>query len=307
MAVDFDRFLKWAKSRFPDVIVNGGEVRLPSIFFPDDDGHRLWCSPGGGKKGRPDGVYHCFKTDKKGSLVRLVERVEQCNRDDARSILNGQPSLRELEAEVEAFLNGTNGPPPEVVAPVIPTLQLPPGTNFINDLGGRDWWGQQASAYLAARKLPTDGLAVCREDRYKYRVVIPYYGRDGRLIYFNARHLGKSKAKYLGPPKECGVGKGDVVYIPYGRWPQPDELVYLCEGEFNALSLCLAELPAAACGGKNMTERQALLLSDYRLCLCLDRDTAGRSGTSFMSNAVSMLTQTRAGQKLFYVRPPIGL
>jgi DNA primase len=87
----------------------------------------------------------------------------------------------------------------------------------------------------------------------------------------------------------------------------PGELLHVCEGEFNAKSLKLSGLWAAACGGKNMTDKQLLILADYRICLCLDRDKAGKAGTTVMSNAVSMLeSATGSRDKLFVVRPPKG-
>ena len=39
MAIDFDRFLNWAESRFPTVIVKGDEVRVDSIFEEDHKQH----------------------------------------------------------------------------------------------------------------------------------------------------------------------------------------------------------------------------------------------------------------------------
>ena len=82
------------------------------------------------------------------------------------------------------------------------------------------------------------------DGRYKGRIIIPYYDKIGNLIYFNGRHLGNSKCKYLGPPKDIGVGKEDVVFMA-GKWPETGSIIYLCEGEFNAISLREAELNGA--------------------------------------------------------------
>lgn len=302
MGVSFENFRRWAEDRFSDVVVKGKEVRINSIFDPDDTNHHLWCSPSGGKKKRKFGVYHCFKTDKKGSLVKLIQIVDSCDRDDALAVLQGQSTLRDLEKRLEEFLSGpeeTKAEPPE-------SLKLPAGTFLISELGTNNWWRKKAEEYLASRKIPIDGLYVCTKAPYKFRIIIPYYDRDGNLIYWNARHMGKSSIRYLGPPKECGVGKSDVVYMA-GKWPVPGSMVFVCEGEFNAISLKLSELNGAACGGKNMDEKQALMLKDYRIVLCLDRDKAGWRGTSGMSNKVAaFLSGMSLNEKLFYVRPPQG-
>jgi hypothetical protein len=302
MAVDFDRFRRWVERRFDDVIVKGTEIRINSIFEPDDDGHHLWLSPVGGKKRRKYGVFHCFKTDRKGSLINFVQLIDHCDREDALAILKGEPTVRDLEVALEEFFAKQQ---PEEVEPPPPDLLLPYGTYLIDELKNK-WWKQKAEEYLEGRKIPTTGLYICTEHPYKSRIIIPYYDRTGKLIYWNGRHIfPQAKIRYLGPPKEVGVGKGDVIYMPGGKWPRAGELVHLCEGEFNAMSLAFSDLNAAACGGKNMNDKQAIMLADYRLVLCLDRDKAGKVGTTVMSDALSLVqTTSKHKDKLFVVRPP---
>ncbi len=170
-----------------------------------------------------------------------------------------------------------------------------------------NWWRKKAESYLNERKISIEGLYICTGDRYKNRIIIPYFDKQGKLIYWNGRTLGESKCKYLGPPKEVGVGKEDVVYMA-GEWPNSGETVYLCEGEFNAKSLMAAELNGAACGGKNMSKKQAIMLSEYKIVLCLDRDKAGKAGTIKMSSILASMGTARdsVGDKLMFVVPPQG-
>ena len=308
MSVPFKNFEKWAKDRFGDenVLVKGNEIRINSIFEPDDDDHHLWCNPSGGKKKRKHGTYHCFKTEKKGSLVKLVMLADSCDRDTAISRLMGTPSIRDLEKQLEAMFAAEDAleDKKEKERPV--GISLPESCYLISDLGINNWWRQKAEQYLTSRKIPIQNLYICTDGRYKGRIIIPYYDQQGKLIYFNGRALGNSKCKYLGPPKEIGVGKEDVVYMA-GDWPTANTLIYICEGEFNAMSLKQAELPAVACGGKNMGEKQALLLSPYRVVICLDRDNAGRAGTLKMSSIISTLETAKGSKdKLMYVLPPTG-
>ena len=303
MGISFDKFVKWATDRFGEenVQVKGKEVKLNSIFEPDDDGHHMWCNPDGGKKKCKFGVYHCLKTDKSGSLVKLVQLVDSCDRQDAIDTLAGRTNIRDLEKKLEKIFGEEKNPKPVILKS---DLFLPPCAELISGLSG--WWRNKAEEYLANRKIPIDGLYICTDDKYKGRIVIPYFDKNGKLIYWNARHIGKSKCKYLGPPKEVGVGKEDVVFMA-GEWPEPGDVVYLCEGEFNAKSLKIAEFNAAACGGKNMSEKQALLLCDYKVVLCLDRDKAGKAGTIKISYVISALeTAKKTPDKLRYVIPPKG-
>lgn len=307
MAVSFKHFEKWAKDRFGDenVLVRSPEIRIHSIFEQGDDDFHLWCSPDGGKHKRKYGAYHCFKTEKKGSLVKLIMIVDGCDRDTALSKLNGCRSIRELEKELEEMFASEDG---FVMEPEVKPLGLPmpPNCHLISELGLNNRWRQKAESYLTGRKLPVDGLFICSDGRYKNRIVIPYYDKDGKLIYYNGRALHDSKCKYLGPPKDVGVGKEDVVFMA-GKWPIENSLVHICEGEFNALSLRQAELNAVACGGKNMSEKQALILKNYRIVLCLDRDHAGKAGTAKMSSMIANLeTAKNTSEKLLYVIPPRG-
>ena len=301
MSVSFEKFRKWADKRFDEIIVRGKEIRTHSIFDTSDDNFHLWMSPSGGKKNRPFGVFHCFKTDSKGSLVKLVQLVDDLDRDDAIRVLQGETTIRELEWELEKWFEAEDEAPPKEE----PKVLIPPGSHLIDDLRDNDWWKIKALEFLSKRKIPSNGLYICREKPYKARIIIPYYDENGKLIYWNGRHFGNAKSKYLGPPKEIGVGKSDVIYVPGGKLPPAGSTIHICEGEFNAISLQLSGLSSAACGGKNMGEKQALFFRQYNVVLCLDRDKAGLQGTESMSNMVSkLLISLGDREKLQYVQPP---
>lgn len=301
MAVDFETFRRWAEDRFDDVIVKGGEIRINSIFA-EDSHHHLWCSPSGGKKKRQHGVYRCFKTDRKGTLVSLVMHVDKCDHEEALATLNSETSVRVLEQRLEEFFAKQDVLSPDYAPPVKNTLTLPPHSVLI--AAAEPWWRRKAEEYMASRCLACDGLYVCTDGKYKGRIVIPYFDREGRLVYWNARHIGKSKLRYVGPPKEVGVGKEDVVFMDL--WPPPGGTVHLCEGEFNAKSLTAAGYYGAACGGKTMSEKQAAILDDYKLVVCLDRDKPGWKGAATMSERINAFNTRFNGTKLKFVRPPVG-
>ena len=270
--IDFDKFLSWAESRWDgDVIVKGNEVKVNSIF-KDDYEHKLWCNPSGGKGEFPHGVYHCWKSNEGGSLVSLVMDVDKCSFEEALHILDtGDISLLNIEKKLEDMLLQQ--------LPVLPRVKdkidIPEHTHLISSLPESNIYRAEAEIYLSSRHLSPTGLMVCTDGDYKNRIVIPYYDRKGNLIYFNSRYLGSSKKipKYLGPPKEIGIGKGDVIYMP--TWPENGSKVYLAEGEFEAQSICKTELNGGAFGGKSISEEQAYLLKNDQTVLCFDNDKAG--------------------------------
>lgn len=298
MGINFEKFVSWAKKRFDnDVVVKGSEVQLNSIFT-EDSGHHMWCSPEGGVHKRKYGVYRCFKTDQKGSLIKLVSLVEHCDWNEAREILDaGKTSLRDLEAEVERFFKEQEKHEEDI------KLVLPEKCFLISSLKKSSWWRKQCEDYMSKRKIPINSFYICTEKPYKCRIIIPYYNKMGDLIYWNGRHIFDKDPKYRGPDKSCGVGKGDVVYFPYGKYPSTGEEIHICEGEFNSISLYLSGLNSAACGGKNMGEKQALFFKDYSITLCLDNDKAGLLGSKKMNIMINSLISV-GRTKLQYVLPP---
>jgi hypothetical protein len=298
--VDFDAFVSWAYSRFGEenVVVKGREVKLNSIFA-DDEKHHLWCNPYGGKKGYDDGVYRCFYTERKGTLVGLIMLVDNCSVDEARRILGGETPFWELEARLEEIFKNPHEPEPQQPVPVS-SLSLPEYTWKINEMPEESIDRQSAQAYLEGRNLPIDPFYYCTAGPFRQRIVIPYFDKEGMLIYYNGRTIGKSSLRYMGPDKSIGVGKADVLYIP--KWPKAGSKVYLTEGEFDAYTLYLAGFFGCACGGKSLSEKQTVMLREYRVCVALDADKAGRQGLTEMGNMLRGL----GCPEVTRVRPPQG-
>jgi DNA primase len=149
-------------------------------------------------------------------------------------------------------------------------------------------------------------MYVCVNGLYRHRIVIPYYDRDGKLIYFNARAIGNEVPKYRGPPKELGIGKGDVIYMP--RWSDiiPGDLVFVTEGEFDCLILSQIGYFSAALGGKEATETHMKLLKPYRIVLTADNDEAGLGALLKIGESVLKVWSSDQEYPLRYVRPPKG-
>jgi len=310
MAIDFDAFVRWAEERFNgEVLVSGNEVKINSIFT-DDRKYHMWCNPYGGKHHRENGCYRCFKTENKGTLTGLVMLVDSCTYEEAQDILAGRSSIRVLEEELHAFFE--NKQSPQVERPES-KLKLPPDSYSIADMPSASLYKMEAEYYLGTRKLPSDDLYFCTDGDYRNRIIIPYYDRDGKLIYFNSRHVNpKAKLRYMGPPKSTGVGKGDVVYCP-GRWPKAGEKVYLTEGEFNALTLKLCGFHSLACGGKNLSDKQLDYIRCYKVCLCLDQDDESKApGYQHAASPGFQAMLMMAGKLMSafvpvtFVRPPKG-
>jgi len=288
VAADFDAFLGWAESRFDSVLVAGREIKLNSIFT-NDHKHHLWC--------RPDkGVYHCWKTGEKGSLTKLVHIVDGCTYSEAAERIgaNYSSSIRLLESRLQEIYDK------DKQTSQSGKIILPPNTFSISSLSKDNHYRLQAESYIKDRKLPIGNLMVCIAGEYKDRIVIPYYSPIGDLMYWNSRDLtNKSNLRYRGPKKEeVGVGKEDVLW--FDSWPKPKTKVYLTEGEFDAMSLNLTNLTAAACGGKSVSEKQMDMLKSYHVAIAFDADKSGAGAL----NKLGQVFERHADVEVTYVRPP---
>jgi len=307
MAINFETFLKWAESRFGDVVVRGDEIKLNSIF-EEDYKHHMWCSPKGGKNNLANGVFHCWKSDKGGSLITLVMKVDKCSYEEAVDTLGaGDYELADLERRVEEFMSSRTASTVEDLSaePAFVGLKLPENTFPILSLSKDNLWRIESEEYLLRRKLDPKNYFICVGGQYKNRIIIPYYDQDKKLIYWNGRYLIDTDkvTKYLGPEKECGVGKSDVVYLS-GAWPEPGSELYVTEGEFDADSIKIAGLNAGALGGKGVEEKQIEMLRPYIVVLCFDTDAGKRVDAG--GNAIIKIGDAlkEKGLTVYYVRPP---
>ncbi len=224
--------------------------------------------------------------------------VDNCSYEEAKEILSGNTPIRILEEELDKFFQQKDE---EQNNPEELRIKLPLYTYLISNLSKSSLLRMEAEDYLTSRKLPIDGLYVCSTGDYKNRIIIPYYDAKGKLIYFNGRNMAKKGLRYLGPDKNIGIGKADVIYAP--KWPIAGSKIYLTEGELDALTLYACGFNGMACGGKYLSDKQIDFIRNYKICLALDEDTAGFSGIlemgkKLIANQISDIT---------FVRPPVGI
>ena len=160
---------------------------------------------------------------------------------------------------------------------------------------------RSSKEYLTSRNINPDIFYVGIDGRMKNRVIIPYKNRKGDWIYYNGRALFENKLRYLGPPKEeHDIGKADVIFFP--KWFEIGQKIYICEGEFDCLSICSDSLLGCAIGGKFVSIKQASVLSSKQICLAFDNDEAGK--TSIENSAKTLKS---FGCQVSFVHPPLDI
>lgn len=305
MSVDKTSFLEWVKRYFGEDNIkfakDGDEICVNSPFADDAKNH-LWMNPSGGKSEHPEfGSYRCWYSNRAGSLVGLVARLENLEWEEAEELICGGVSLRELERKLHRQFEEKQGifQTETVVKSNVGLIQLPKSAVLIDELS-YGHYAARARAYLAKRKIPTEGLYVCIGGKEDNRILIPYYDKEGNLIWYNARTLSDNpKApRYMKPDSSEEVKQDQVIY--FYKYPNKGSKLFLMEGEFDAISLELCGYKAAAVGGKSLTDSQLELLRDFIPVLSFDTDTAGKQALLDVGN---MLLE-KGFKEVHYIRPP---
>lgn len=306
MAIDFDLFYEWCEGRFgPENIkvrhtAHGTEICTRSFFAiqkgMDEHGFHLWMNPSGGNKNLEGGAYRCWKTDAMGSLVSLVAECDNIPYDEAEELLGGTTSLRALERKLHEFFGSRDESQIIAEAPK-PEMELPEYSFLIDRMSPSNFWRLRARGYLSDRKIPTTGLYVCTDGEHKNRIVIPYYDRDGNLIFWNGRTMSTND-KVLRYTKPKHGDQANVLFMT--EWPAPGTKIYVMEGEFDAITLGMADLVGCACGGKYLSVNQIEMLRDYEIVLAFDADESGLGALIEVGDALLAAGFSRVS----YVRPP---
>lgn len=320
MAVDYDAFMQWAKDRFGEDAIkvkntsHGVEILTHSFYAHqkglEDYTYNLWMSPSGGKSKHPElGSFRCWKTDTMGSLVKLVADYDGIPFEEAEDLIGATSSLAELHRKFDDYFaqkyGGAVAAPEEVVPEEKPAFALPDFTYPIDTMAGNHFMKDRAKQYLAARKLSTRGLYVCIGGDYKNRIVIPYFNRDGDLIWYNARLMSdkKNSIKYMKCKSDgLTVTQEDVLYMT--RWPKPGSKIYVMEGEFDAISMAMAGFVGCGLGGKFISDAQIELIRQYQMVLAFDADDGFKKDSGLQALIKTGTTLLGLGFSPTYVRPP---
>jgi DNA primase len=165
-------------------------------------------------------------------------------------------------------------------------------SEILEKLGGNDWrqervewpeavlprWeplSKRACRYLASRGIEPElarRLGIV-EQAERLRVIVPYHGPSGAVIYYTARSYSKLEE---GPKYLTASGRHPLYVLP--DWRPTDELV-LVEGVFDAIAVHQhTGWHVAALGGKSLPrylQPELLSLVRKRLVVLLDSDALG--------------------------------
>lgn len=158
--------------------------------------------------------------------------------------------------------------------------------------------GRRALRYLMARGISESHAArlgiVELQDRM--RVVIPFYGPDGEIIYWSARSYSTMEE---GPKYLAASGRHPLYVRP--NW-QPAHTVVLVEGVFDAIAVeAHTKLKCCGLGGKYLPsylESDMFRICTNRLVLLLDPDALG--------DAIKLRLRLQTKREVKIIPLPVG-
>jgi hypothetical protein len=131
---------------------------------------------------------------------------------------------------------------------------------------------RRATVYLKNRGINESdvrkyNIGYCKEGRYRNRVIVPSYDKNGQVNYFIARSFEKEPYQKYDAPS---VNKTEIIGLEYHiNWTVP---VILCEGIFDAIAIKRNAVPLF---GKSITKALMLKLVESQVktvYLALDKD-----------------------------------
>ncbi|MDZ7384591.1 MAG: DNA primase [candidate division KSB1 bacterium] len=145
-----------------------------------------------------------------------------------------------------------------------------------------------ASKKVSVEALNAAGLVVARDDggyydRFRHRLMFPFFDVMGKVVGFGGRRLREDEqAKYMNSPETIVYKKGTTLYGLYQTkdYIRQSETAILVEGYIDLLSLFQRGIRnVVASSGTALTEEQAALLRRYceQVVVLYDADSAGSS------------------------------
>lgn len=250
----------------------GRELSVPSLFVENDWKRHMNINV-------ESGLWRCFKTGETGNFISLFAKFEKLTyrRAQLKLILLGveeeffsEPHVREtgysdfIKVEKETSFNTDNWDPI-----TIKTTQ--------EELEA-DPLQYQAYNYLNSRKLGGGDFFVCREGKYKNRLIIPYRNADKEIFYFNSRALFSNQLpKYLNPPSEDGMRSSNILYHFDETSESP---LIITEGVFDTLVFRTCSRNSTCTQGSYISDVQMDQIKGYKgdIIVAYDNDDAGLKG-----------------------------
>jgi len=203
--------------------------------------------------------WHCWSCDMRGTTIyNLFKQIKV-----------DSPKIQELNSLVKSSITTRT-------YHNIDILKLPPEyVSLINPPTKTDIMARHALAFLKKRNITQSdiikyNIGYCSTGKYKNRIIIPTYDKDGILNYFTARSYDNSSYKYMNPETSRNIISNEHLI----NWDIP---IILCEGLFDAMTIKRNVIPLL---GKNIPQAVMKKLATSKvdkIYIALDKDAIKQS------------------------------
>ena len=259
---------------FSDIQIKNDYIRVTCPYHKDGNEHRASCSIYSNYDGDIEpGYLHCFTCGASGPLYKTVAHVLELSDEDAKDWLIERFGNTLIEKEIPFD------------SPITFEKQK---QEYLNE-ECLDKYGYY-HPYMFQRHLTEEVINKFKigYDKEKDCIVFPVWDEKGNLVTITRRSV-------IGKRFILEGEKDKPVYLLNFIRKENRDVVYVCESQFNALTLWTWGYPAVALFGTGSYKQYEVLnksgIRSY--ILCFDGDDAGRKGAERFKRNVKGFFQTK--------------
>ena len=199
--------------------------------------------------------WHCWSCDMRGTTIQNL--FKQLKADSSK--------FTELNSLVKSSTTYN-------IQHNVDTLKLPQEYVSLIDSSTQTYiMARHALAFLKKRNITESdiikyNIGYCSSGKYRNRIVIPTYNKDGSLNYFTARTFDKdNNYKYMNPESSRDVIANEHLI----NWNLP---IILCEGLFDAIAIKRNAIPLLGKNIQSSLMKKIVTSVVDKIYIALDRD-----------------------------------
>ena len=198
--------------------------------------------------------WHCWTCDTRGSSIYSLFKKIKVSKEKI-------DKLKSLVKSSKTYVSQTN----------TDDVKLPEEFKPLSgNISTSDIMARHALAFLKKRNITEDdilkyNIGYCESGKYRNRIIIPTYDKDGNLNFFTARSFDDSSLKYLNPPLSRDIIANEHLI----NWNLP---IILCEGLFDALSIKRNVIPLLGKNIQNSLMKKLVTSKVDKIYIALDKD-----------------------------------
>lgn len=204
------------------------------------------------KEGR--NPWHCWVCDQKGTSIHSLFKKVKATSDQ----------MDKLHSLIKSSNTYT-------LSNITHTLELPKEYVSLNrKFSSSNIMAKHALMFLKQRKITAYdiikyNIGYCEAGKYRNRIIIPTYDKDGNLNYFTGRAFDDNSFKYMNPE----VSRDIIANEHLINWDLP---IILCEGLFDALAIKRNVIPLLGKNIQSSLMKKLVTSKVDKIYIALDKD-----------------------------------